>query len=55
MFNKYEEFVRENGLKEKSKKSLGMTLKEHLETRAFNNKQYWIIPDKKGEQDGTIK
>ena len=45
LFNKYKEFVEENGLKEKSKISFGKTIKEHFQETVKSNKHYWIIPE----------
>lgn len=46
LFNRYKEFVEENGLKEKSKISFGKTIHEHLDDTIHANKHYWIIKEK---------
>ena len=43
LYNKYKEYAEENGLKEKSKKSFGSTIRESLKDKVFSNKHYWII------------
>ena len=44
LFNKYKDFVEENGFKEKSKISFGKTIRQFLQDRMYNNKHWWVIP-----------
>ena len=44
LFNRYKDFVEENGFKEKSKISFGKTIRQFLQDRMYNNKHWWVIP-----------
>lgn len=50
LFNKYKEFVEDNGFKEKSKISFGKTIREFLEDRMYNNKHWWIIKEREDKK-----